>query len=76
MANPNNRWEDNVPGQWYVDKECIDCNLCIERAPASFAESEDATHDYVYKQPETEEEVQAAMNAMEDCPVEAIGNDG
>ncbi len=76
MADPNNRYEDNVPGAWYVDKECICCNLCIERAPASFVESADASHDYVFKQPETEEEVQQAMAAKEDCPVEAIGNDG
>jgi ferredoxin len=33
-------------------------------------------HDICYKQPETEEELRACYEAMENCPVEAIGDDG
>ena len=76
MANPAEKWEDNVPGAFYVDKECILCSLCVDVAPDSFKESEDGDHDVVYKQPETPEEIEAARDAMEQCPVAAIGDDG
>jgi ferredoxin len=33
-------------------------------------------HTYVLKQPETPEEEALCKEAMEGCPVEAIGNDG
>ena len=76
MAEVSERWEDNVPGAWYVDKSCILCSLCVDLAPNNFKESEQGDHDVVYKQPETEEELAQCKEAMEQCPVEAIGNDG
>jgi len=76
MANRNEKWEDNVPGAFYVDKDCIICTLCSDLAPDCFKESKDEDHDYVYKQPETEQEFQTAKDAMEQCPVDAIGDDG
>ena len=76
MANLDEKWDDNVPGAFYVDKECILCSLCVDIAPESFKESDAGDHDVVYKQPEGEDELAAAMDAMEQCPVDAIGNDG
>tara|TARA_R100000687_G_C6363479_1_gene124561 strand:- start:94 stop:324 length:231 start_codon:yes stop_codon:yes gene_type:complete len=76
MADSNNKWEDNTAGSFYVDKDCIICTLCADLAPHSFKESKDETHDHVYKQPETDQELQAAKDAMEQCPVDAIGDDG
>ncbi len=76
MANIDEKWEDNVPGEFYVDKECILCSLCVDVAPENFRESEDGDHDVVYKQPENDEERAACMDAMEQCPVDSIGNDG
>lgn len=76
MANPGERWEDNVPGQWFVDKSCILCSLCVDLAPNNFKESEAGDHDMVYKQPTTDEERAQCKEAMEQCPVEAIGNAG
>ena len=55
MANKEDKYEDNVKGKFYVDTECIDCNLCRETAPDNFADHEDG-YSYVYKQPENEEE--------------------
>ena len=75
MADRNNKFEDNVEGQYYVDEECIDCNLCREIAPDNFKANEDGGYSYVYKQPEKQGEVDACLQAMDDCPVEAIGND-
>lgn len=76
MADRTQRWEDNVPGRFYVDKECIVCNLCRDVAPAVFKEADSGDHDVVFKQPETDEERELAREAMEVCPVEAIGDDG
>jgi ferredoxin len=85
MADPNEKYEDNVGGfiiahgkkvSFYVDKECIICSVCSDAAPKNFKASDDGDHDYVYKQPETEEELEMCYEAMECCPVEAIGDDG
>ncbi len=76
MASVDEKWEDNVEGKYYVDKECILCSLCVDVAPDTFRESEDGDHDIVYKQPSTDEEIEAAEDAMEQCPVDCIGDDG
>ncbi|MCA9319191.1 MAG: ferredoxin [Planctomycetes bacterium] len=76
MANRDEKWEDNVPGTFYVDKECILCSLCVDVAPDSFKESEEGDHDVVYAQPVTPDQIEAARDAMEQCPVNAIGEDG
>ncbi len=75
MADRTERWADNVPGEWYVDKTCILCSLCSELAPRNFKESSDGDHDVVYKQPANADEIAHAHDAMKQCPVEAIGND-
>ena len=76
MADHNEKWGDNVPGKFYVDKECILCSLCCDLAPNNFKESGEGDHDVVFKQPEGEEELKQCADALEQCPVEAIGNDG
>ena len=75
MATKEDKYEDNVKGKFYVDTECIDCNLCRELAPANFTDHEDG-YSYVYKQPQDQSESDACLDAMENCPVEAIGDDG
>jgi len=76
MADVANKYDENVEGKFYVDDQCIDCDLCRETAPANFKRNDDGGHSYVYKQPETPEEEGLCKEAMEGCPVEAIGNDG
>ena len=76
MADTANRYPENVPGAYYVDNQCIDCDLCRETAPASFKRNDDGGYSFVYKQPETPEEQKLAKEAMEGCPVEAIGSNG
>ena len=76
MAELENRYEDNVRGLYFVDEQCIDCDLCREEAPANFKRNESEGHSYVYKQPENEEEEKACEGAMSGCPVEAIGDFG
>ncbi|MGA2137894.1 MAG: ferredoxin [Verrucomicrobiia bacterium] len=76
MAVFANRYSDNVPGKFYVDDQCIDCDLCRETAPDNFTRNEDGGYSYVFKQPVTPDEEALCKEAMEGCPVEAIGNDG
>jgi ferredoxin len=76
MADIANRYEQNVTGKFFVDNQCIDCDLCRETAPNNFNRWEDGGYSYVKKQPETPEEEAQCKEAMEGCPVEAIGNSG
>jgi ferredoxin len=76
MAVFTNRYSDNVPGKFYVDDQCIDCDLCRETAPDNFTRNEDGGYSFVYKQPTSPDEETLCKEAMEGCPVEAIGYDG
>jgi ferredoxin len=76
MADRANKVPGSRPGPFYVDRECIDCDLCREVAPENFERNEDEGFSYVYKQPETDEERARCAEARDSCPVEAIGNDG
>ena len=64
------------PGKFYVDKQCIDCDLCREPAPANFKRHDDGGYSYVFKQPTTLEEEAQCREAMVGCPVEVIGKNG
>ncbi len=75
MADIANKYPDNVPGKYYVDNQCIDCDLCRETAPKNFTRSDEGGYSYVQKQPTADEEA-ACKEAKEGCPVEAIGDDG
>jgi ferredoxin len=75
MADPNEKYEDNAPGPFYVDKGCLICHCCILIAPSIFKESDDQTHARVYKQPETPEEFALARQAIQQCPLNAIGEE-
>ncbi len=76
MADLEDKNPESVAGKFYVDSQCIDCDLCRETAPENFQRSDDEGYSYVYKQPENEEETALCMEALEGCPVEAIGEDG
>ena len=76
MADVEDKNPENVAGKFYVDEQCVDCDLCREHAPDNFQREEDEGYSYVYKQPETDEELELCMEALEGCPVEAIGADG
>ncbi len=76
MADKSDKWPENVAGKFYVDEQCIDCDLCRETAPDFFTRSDDNGYSFVFKQPQTQEEIDQCMEALEGCPVEAIGDDG
>jgi ferredoxin len=76
MADKEDKNSDNVKGAFYVDTQCIDCDLCRETAPENFSRNEDEGYSFVSKQPENDEERELCQEAIEGCPVEAIGDDG
>lgn len=76
MADPNDRVPESVSGTYYVDMQCIDCDVCRDTAPDNFTRSDSGGYSYVFKQPESEAESSLCEEALSACPVEAIGNDG
>lgn len=76
MADKNDKYPENVKGKFYVDRACIACDACVTTAPENFSMDENDGHAFLSKQPQTPEEVEACVEAIEGCPVEAIGDDG
>ena len=76
MAERDDKVPENVEGAFYVDDTCIDCDACREMAPANFVRSEEEGYSYVSKQPDNPEEEEQCRDALEGCPVEAIGENG
>ena len=76
MADRTDKVENNVPGKYSVDFHCIDCDVLRETAPNNFEADEDEGYFYVFSQPKDTEEVAQCQQAVESCPVEAIGDDG
>ena len=76
MADRNRRTPENVPGPYYLDDTCIDCDLCRSTAPDFFRRYDAGGYTYVFRQPSTPEEIALAEEARLACPTESIGNDG
>jgi glyoxylase-like metal-dependent hydrolase (beta-lactamase superfamily II)/ferredoxin len=71
MANVTLRLPQNVPGDFFVDSTCIDCDACRQIAPETF--SEDEEYSIVHHQPRSAEEVKRALMALVACPTGSIG---
>jgi glyoxylase-like metal-dependent hydrolase (beta-lactamase superfamily II)/ferredoxin len=71
MANPALRLPENIPGDFFVDSSCIDCDACRQIAPETFSDADAAS--IVYRQPANEEETQRALMALVACPTASIG---
>lgn len=66
----------NARGKYYVDQDICTCSgNCVYVAPTNF-KMYDESDFYVSKQPETPEEESLCRQAMDECPVEAILDDG
>ena len=75
MARVADRLPQNVPGEFFVDSTCIDCETCMIVAPETFAES-DAEMSFVHHQPEDASARHRALMAMIACPTSSIGTVG
>ena len=71
MPRLSDRRPQNVEGDIYVDKTCIDCDTCRWMAPTVFREIEGQSA--VFRQPIQENERLAALEALLACPTASIG---
>jgi glyoxylase-like metal-dependent hydrolase (beta-lactamase superfamily II)/ferredoxin len=71
MANPKKQVPENVPGDFFVDSTCIDCDACRQIAPAVFGEA--AETSFVHSQPTSTAGRRQALRALLSCPTGSIG---
>src|SRR3954462_4109056 len=71
MAQVERRLPQNVPGEFFVDASCIDCDACRQIAAAAFRDHGDQSS--VYQQPTNPGELHRALMALVACPTASIG---
>lgn len=71
MALLAKRLPENVPGEFFVDDTCIDCDACRIFAPSVFSDAGEQSS--VFHQPESDDELLAAQKALLSCPTASIG---
>jgi len=71
VANRERSLPNNVPGRFFVDDSCINCDNCRDVAPTVFGEA--ALRAFVAKQPDSSEEEELAELALVQCPKGSIG---
>lgn len=71
MANVRKQVPENVPGDFFVDSTCIDCDACRQIAPAVFGEARETS--FVKDQPRASGERRQALQALLSCPTGSIG---
>jgi ferredoxin len=76
VADKGDKLPKNAQGKYYVDSQCIDCDVCRVTAPENFRRDEEKAYSYVFRQPATPGEEAQCQEAMDSCPVEAIGDNG
>jgi glyoxylase-like metal-dependent hydrolase (beta-lactamase superfamily II)/ferredoxin len=71
MANPRKPVPENVPGDFFVDSTCIDCDACRQIAPLVFRAA--AKTSFVHTQPVASADRRQALRALLACPTGSIG---
>src|SRR5262245_9759066 len=71
MANYRKSVPENVPGDFFVDSTCIDCDACRQIASSVFGEGSETS--FVKSQPQTSNERRKALQALLACPTGSIG---
>ncbi len=71
MADPRKLVRENVPGEFFVDTTCIDCDTCRQLAPQVFGETD--KFSFVAAQPQRDPDVHDALRALVCCPTGSIG---
>src|SRR5262245_7979669 len=71
MANPKKRVPENIPGDFFVDSTCIDCDACRQIAPSVFGQAEETS--FVHTQPVSTTDRRWALRALLACPTGSIG---
>jgi len=71
MADRRRSVAENIPGDFFVDETCIDCDTCRQLAPEVFADAGD--YSFVRAQPQNAEAERSAFRALLACPTGSIG---
>ena len=71
MADRKKQVSENVPGEFFVDETCINCDTCRQIAPETFDDTGD--YSFVFAQPDTNEKTRHAIQALLACPTGSIG---
>jgi glyoxylase-like metal-dependent hydrolase (beta-lactamase superfamily II)/ferredoxin len=74
MADTKKAVSDNVPGEFFVDTTCINCDTCRQLARSTFKDRGD--YSFVFDQPTDDDERRAATRALLCCPTGSIGTRG
>ena len=72
MADPTDRVPENVPGTYYVDTNCIDCDVCRDTSPENFTRADAGGYSFVFKQPLTDAERALCEEALLAWPEKAV----
>jgi glyoxylase-like metal-dependent hydrolase (beta-lactamase superfamily II)/ferredoxin len=73
MAQSELRLPQNVPGEFFVDSSCIDCDACRQIAPGVFRDH--GGQSSVGQQPASAAETERALMALVACPTASIGTE-
>src|SRR5262245_61753042 len=73
MARLAERAAGNVPGDFFVDRSCIDCDTCRQLAPEVFGRSPALGQSVVVRQPGDGGAKKRALMALVSCPTASIG---
>jgi glyoxylase-like metal-dependent hydrolase (beta-lactamase superfamily II) len=72
VARVADRHPANAPGEWYVDRRCIDCDVARHYAPELIHALADG-QSVITRQPETPDEELTLWRAALACPTRSIG---
>ena len=75
MARRAARHPDGVPGPWFVDTRCIDCDAARHVAPGLIIRNPTDGVSLFTRQPETPEEIEMAWRAVMVCPTRSVGHE-
>jgi ferredoxin len=76
MALLECKLKENVKGPFYIDDTCSACGVCVDFAPSNIELDEDNGFAFIQRQPADEGEKKECYEAMDECPCEAIGDNG
>lgn len=74
MARIDERHPAGAPGDWYVDRRCIDCDAARHVAPGLIARNPGDGVSVFVRQPATAEEIEMAWRAVLVCPTRSVGH--
>ena len=66
------RLPGNVGGRFFTTDECDGCAYCASIAPDNFDFAKESNTYFVSRQPRNKAEEEDMLEAVEDCPVDAI----